>query len=280
MSHSKWGPSQVGPQRRRFDARAAVAATMSRVADQLQRQQVERAAHHEAGHAFALWSQGQPIGEVSIDDTGHGQTARTGDGPAWTYDDLGVVLLAGAAGERLAFPDTDGCEEDEAILAAILADNPGAESGMQARCDMLIRDGQDAVKALAATLLSRGRISGADAAAILAEHTATRTQPPAVRSMTRTIGEPESRTTPGTVRLVRTGEQRAEIPGVVLHQHWVEYPEGRALATEGMLSSPEEIRAWNQMHKAEDRGDYATAAALQGRLVDMADARQRSQRAA
>lgn len=292
LADGRWARSQTGspPRQQPFDARAAVAATMARAmaraAEERQQEETERAAYHESGHCYALWAQGYPFAEASIDDTGHGQTARTGEGPAWTRDAAAIVLAAGAAGERLAYPDApDGCQEDDDLLDEILEDQAGAddEAQFRARCEELIEEGREAVAAVARILLIRGHISGESAAAVFGEYSERRARPRTRQTVTRP-GPREGRGEPNigrgavlerAVSFTQATGRRHQIPGAIHHKHWVEYPEDAATAA-ALGRTVETIHVQNEMYRADDRGDDTAFRRHQDQLLALTAAARRA----
>jgi hypothetical protein len=134
-----------------------------------------RTALHEAAHSWLALLTQMPLAEVSIDK-------RTGAGhvtPKGVYDAgmLKLLLLAGAAGERLHFPDHGpGCRGDfddlNDLVDATLDEADRAEvlEHLNQLTEDAVQAGERPIKALAEALLRRGSMDGDEALAILREH--------------------------------------------------------------------------------------------------------------
>lgn len=211
----------------------------------------DRAAQHEAGHAFALWKLGHELGEVSIDEHGGGGTARVG-GPAWTSADAVAVLLAGEIAERAVYDEAvdGGCDDDRALIDELLATGP-PDLLAQARSDVarLLTGGGAAIRALAAVLARQRRVSGATAAAILAEHSAGRTEERSAGPVEITVHGHRTNPATGAWEPYTTRQQ-------------VNWPAAKAAA-------------WNAMYAAGDRGDWDEFHRHQDLLGQFADRHRR-----
>lgn len=136
--------------------------------------EAERAAHHESGHAWAAVWLDVPVAEVAVGDGGHGAT-RAG-GIAWTTSKALLLAAAGSAAERLKFGTDEGGCSDDVVIGDLLAIRGIPEEQRDASrrdvdrfADELVRQGEQAIDALASVLLVRRRLSGAEATAILHE---------------------------------------------------------------------------------------------------------------
>lgn len=258
FSDSGWGagsgfPAYSRPGRR--SPQALVNGIMAQAQREQQQEQARRAALHEAGHAFVLWTLRMPFAQLAINDHGIGHTARsTADekyGPPWTARTAVLVLAAGAAGERLAYPDAhDGCDGDEERIARILADRPETEPGLRAEVDQLVHDGRATITAAADILLRVGRLSGTDAAAVFSKHATQAAAPTDTRAVATEPVDPEP-----------TDEEHFAT--------WATRYFRRGIPTADPAWSRPAIQAAYKMNRAADRGDWNLFRQWQSRLIDL-----------
>jgi ATP-dependent Zn protease len=130
-------------------------------------------AFHEAGHAIVAWSLGLPVGTIEIRDHDGGGSTQAGyaDGCA---DDLSTVdqiavSTAGKEAELIFEAPTEtwrGNRDNEKILNLTSRLSDGERETVrhagQKRAKTLLRTHAEKVTKLAAVLIERGQVSGAD----------------------------------------------------------------------------------------------------------------------
>lgn len=262
----RWAGRAVGPSfacrpRRDFDreVREMLAAAAARVDDD---DDDLRGAYHESAHAYVLWRTGMGFDQVELGRHGAGTTTRSAGGPMWDVGTAVAALLAGGAAERVFFgaEDRHACVEDEATVAELLHGRPGRYAQYAERAEALVVEGADAIAFGALALLNRGTVPAVDMCAIFTEH--------APRPLDERLDELDAKyhLAPGTCRDLAAGAL-AELHGDRPTEARSTIAVARPVTAD--LWPPRARELYQAMHRAGDRGDWATFRELQDELADV-----------